>query len=1047
MRQIGSRISLLSRIAEVSYSNHKKILIVTCMFFVIASFLIRGLRIDTDMVRLIESDKPRLKTFVENKKMFGESSPLMIILETTPGEPIHMNLMVEEMVKSISQWDDVSILSNQQHHSASHQLAPWALRAAIFNSPDPVFRNFVAKFSTAAIQRQLLKTQRRLITVSDPDLRERINLDVLNVFPLVKNFFGRRMTAGYFNAMFARPGNDSSQILLLQPRGEAENSAYCIDLISRLNQAFARLRNKYGSASSPRISFAGLHALTAQSTRVLKREMILITLVSAALLFLVLILSLRQFRLVMVCFIPLMVSIPLMLLVARLFFNPIYFITIGFAAIVLGLGLDAGIHLTARFTRFIAQGAPPQNAVSQTIVECGPPVFIGIASTAAAFAALMVTRKAGMIQFAGLTIIGVFTTFVVTLFLFPALIRWLIPENGKAPKETGNSSKRAGFFALVTNRHGMAFAVGCVLILAGIPCALKFSLKIDVTSLFPTNLEVWKSMRKLEKKFDTSFSSAVQVSIDAPTFERALLGQRQVDDALSKEVAAGKITYFDSPGSFLAYSMSPDRLSMAEARISSQRENFFAALKKNRIRLINSHIQYYDILQQSMQAPGQTLSDLRQYPQMARFLASHNNGVRLQTYIWPSLAMTRNNSLSPMSAAEIDKIVSAIDLPKDVTLVTTSTAHLLEKIQILVKKQFFQVSWLAFGLVVLCVWAFQRKVFLTVISLMPLGAALVLLLAAIVLLAIPITPAVIAFAAIVLGIGIDDAVHILARTKNLPDASASGVIRDIGPIITLTTVSTAIGFGSLMLSSHPVVSSIGQAVSIGVVACWLFTLLLLPTLISIKKSRNRLFGLVLVVLLTSGTYIHGHHPQAQKILQRIQRKMAATEAVSCRFSQTKKIQQVSGPVNLSGSILFQKPRFLKVQLRGDANMDVFVNPQTVTLVDLDLEEVETHPVNDLVQSDHWLSPMLMFIDPHKIDSDFIGSMVGDPRHRILRLVPKHKQSLRAIEFQVDNFLRVRWSRFRYQNGDMVDTRYTSWRKRKKVSEKVFQHFGGKTQEW
>lgn len=113
-------------------------------------------------------------------------------------------------------------------------------------------------------------------------------------------------------------------------------------------------------------------------------------------------------------------------------------------------------------------------------------------------------------------------------------------------------------------------------------------------------------------------------------------------------------------------------------------------------------------------------------------------------------------------------------------------------------------------------WIFFRSVASAALSLVPLVGALPAMLAGIVLMDVPVTPTAIAFGAIILGVGIDDAVHMVFLSGPTINREVPRVLAEIGPVVTLTTVSTIIGFGCLMWSSHPVVSSLGSAVVLGV---------------------------------------------------------------------------------------------------------------------------------------------------------------------------------------------------------------------------------------
>jgi predicted RND superfamily exporter protein len=100
-------------------------------------------------------------------------------------------------------------------------------------------------------------------------------------------------------------------------------------------------------------------------------------------------------------------------------------------------------------------------------------------------------------------------------------------------------------------------------------------------------------------------------------------------------------------------------------------------------------------------------------------------------------------------------------------------------------------------------------------------------------------------AAIVLGIAVDDSIHLLfrynqERRKGIGSAVAirEAVIQVGRPVIT-TSLALALGFLTLTLSAWGTISSFGFFVSIAMVAALVAALLVLPAII-VTFSRDRL---------------------------------------------------------------------------------------------------------------------------------------------------------------------------------------------------------------
>jgi predicted RND superfamily exporter protein len=82
---------------------------------------------------------------------------------------------------------------------------------------------------------------------------------------------------------------------------------------------------------------------------------------------------------------------------------------------------------------------------------------------------------------------------------------------------------------------------------------------------------------------------------------------------------------------------------------------------------------------------------------------------------------------------------------------------------------------------------------------------------------------------ILLGLGLDDGVHAVHGTR-AHGPSLAAAIGWVGPPIALTSLTTCVGFASLGLSHVPALRSLGLLVALGVTACLVATVAVLPTL-------------------------------------------------------------------------------------------------------------------------------------------------------------------------------------------------------------------------
>lgn len=107
------------------------------------------------------------------------------------------------------------------------------------------------------------------------------------------------------------------------------------------------------------------------------------------------------------------------------------------------------------------------------------------------------------------------------------------------------------------------------------------------------------------------------------------------------------------------------------------------------------------------------------------------------------------------------------------------------------------------------------------------------------LLDIPFNPANMIALPLILGVGMDNGVHILHDYRSRPPGRYS-LNHATGRGILVAGLTTILGFGTLMISSHRGIASLGLALSLGVGCCMLGALISLPSLLRLLSTRRPL---------------------------------------------------------------------------------------------------------------------------------------------------------------------------------------------------------------
>ena len=87
---------------------------------------------------------------------------------------------------------------------------------------------------------------------------------------------------------------------------------------------------------------------------------------------------------------------------------------------------------------------------------------------------------------------------------------------------------------------------------------------------------------------------------------------------------------------------------------------------------------------------------------------------------------------------------------------------------------------------------------------------------------------------LIVGIGVGCGVHAVKRWRLQPFDEPVGLAGGSGRAITLTTLTTVIGFAAMLVADHRGIRSLGLVMSVGLAGVWAVTIFLLPSVLSLR---------------------------------------------------------------------------------------------------------------------------------------------------------------------------------------------------------------------
>jgi hypothetical protein len=134
-------------------------------------------------------------------------------------------------------------------------------------------------------------------------------------------------------------------------------------------------------------------------------------------------------------------------------------------------------------------------------------------------------------------------------------------------------------------------------------------------------------------------------------------------------------------------------------------------------------------------------------------------------------------------------------------------------------------------------WSF-RSVRWSLASLLPVVSGVAMMLATMLLVGHQLNFVNVLIFPIIVGIGIDYGIHVVHRYVD--GDSVANIIAETGRAFMLTSLTTMVGFGSLMVSRYKGLASLGFVSVLGIFFCLYFSLVALPALLAIFENKRKM---------------------------------------------------------------------------------------------------------------------------------------------------------------------------------------------------------------
>lgn len=173
---------------------------------------------------------------------------------------------------------------------------------------------------------------------------------------------------------------------------------------------------------------SGAPALNSRIDALLNKDVTTVLPIAAISIFLVLVIGTRSLLLPCIILVPLLLALVWLAGLMSLFGIAVSAVTIAIAPLVLGIGVDGGVH-------FISSWKRHKGDLEQVFAETGLAILVTVTTSVAAFGTFIASNSPSLIRFGSQASLALIGCLVVTLIVLPTIARRCLPADDSQPDE------------------------------------------------------------------------------------------------------------------------------------------------------------------------------------------------------------------------------------------------------------------------------------------------------------------------------------------------------------------------------------------------------------------------------------------------------------------------------------------------------------------------------------------------------------------------------------------------------------------------------------
>jgi predicted exporter len=691
-------------------------------------------------------------------------------------------------------------------------------------------------------------------------------------------------------------------VLLVRPLSDSEDEKdnRCFVRMMR-SVAHGVARRVSGETGTPvRALVTGMPAAVADEMALIATDASRVALYSGILILALILAYYRSFRTTAIVFVPLVLGLVWTLGVVDVTIGRLTLITTYFGGVLLGLGIDYAVQVVQRYNDELLNGCTREEAMARTLGYTGSSILTASATTLLAFIGVGITDFLGFAELGQISAIGVGTILLASLTVLPVVLHLLYRPRAQGMtlhlgmervlRRRGARLAVIGFTAAVVLAGGAAlsrayldwdamrllpdesesvqgaraladtdFSADIVMATAPTPeaaaalgrdlealakpgasaaggedCADQRPTVSRVESLeryerFLPPMSLAKVDQVLRLKDHKTFLARIQAEAARAAASPPAISVERVIEVL--QTIGGKA---EDAGFFLGGDDPDSALAGALKRFGGKVNDLADRIRAGERAAMQARLQGFQGWFLSELAGGLELvvaglsidpKDARALPPQIAERFRSKDGTAHAVYVHPSRNAADRDFL-PCFVADVYSVdPGATGFPM---------THLVNAVEI--ERSFRNATIYAFLGVLLAIGFHMRRISHVLVTLLPLLFGATLVVGIQYLAGMPFNFVNVMALPVLIGTGVDYGVYLVGRYREDPTATEGFASTSSG--ITLCALSTIIGFGTLMISDHNGMWSLGFSLSIGILGCLFAAQFAIPAILHARAPKK-----------------------------------------------------------------------------------------------------------------------------------------------------------------------------------------------------------------